>query len=126
MTFSREGCQCCKRMISLVAARSTPRSDVRKLFLHCRQLGLGNGGEAVSVDKGHCHITVPKMEMVVSLDTIGQDTRTLLQRVRGRLQDKVFCVDMLHVFKWRWSELFSMSCIHDKKAVRLFVYVAWQ
>ncbi|BDA47738.1 hypothetical protein COCOBI_10-5890 [Coccomyxa sp. Obi] len=53
------------------------------------QLGLGNGGEAVSVDKGHCHITVPKMEMVVSLDTIGRDTRSLLQRMRGRLQNKV-------------------------------------
>ncbi|CAL8471801.1 g11343 [Coccomyxa elongata] len=53
------------------------------------QLGLGNGGEAVSVDKGHCHITVPKMEMVVSLDTIGRDTRSLLRRVRGRLQNKV-------------------------------------
>ena len=75
-------------------------------FLLGRQLGLGNGGEAVSVDKGHCHITVPKMEMVVSLDTIGQDTHTLLQRVRGRLQNKVFCIDILHVSKSRWSELF--------------------
>lgn len=64
--------------------------------LQHRQLGLGNGGEAVSVDKGHCHITVPKVEMVVSLDTIGRDTRSLLQRMRGRLPNKVFCIDILH------------------------------
>lgn len=82
-------CSKAKTLLGCCPAYSANGSTI--VFLHCRQLGLGNGGEAVSVDKGHCHITVPKMEMVVSLDTIGQDTRSLLRRVRGGLQNKVFC-----------------------------------
>lgn len=64
-------------------------SDRRARLCMCRHLGPSNDGEAIHVDRGHCHITIPKMEFLLSMDHVGSDARSLLQRLKGCQRDEV-------------------------------------
>ncbi|EIE23803.1 hypothetical protein COCSUDRAFT_63326 [Coccomyxa subellipsoidea C-169] len=45
---------------------------------------VGNSGEAIQLEKGHCHIQIPKMELLLSLNHLGRDVRFLMRRTLHR------------------------------------------
>lgn len=62
------------------------------LFWHLhRTLGGGSRDQSVHVEKGHCHVSIPKLEVLLDLNDVSgtkDQLATLLQRV-GRRNRKV-------------------------------------
>lgn len=61
----------------------------------CRTLG-GQRDQSVHLEKGHCHLSIPKLEILLDLNDIAgtkQDAAALLHRL-GRRQPKVRCTWM--------------------------------
>ena len=48
-----------------------------------RRVGPGGEDNDVYVERGHCHITIPKMEVIVPLDNIRASLRSGLKRLRS-------------------------------------------
>ena len=65
--------------------------DLTLLWHLHRTLGGGSQDQNVHVEKGHCHVSVPKLEVVLDLNDVRgtkDHLATLLQRI-GRRNKKV-------------------------------------